>query len=145
MDTPIHFQIWRLTLLFLAGIACHLTFRIYTAFRGVFNLGKVQRNLLDALLALGVTGCVGYVTLAANWGELRLYVPLAVGVGFLTCNLLIGPETYRGSFLLFTKVKIALGWVFLNTLAPLKRQTSSFFLQAKGWINPPSPPPSDDP
>lgn len=120
-----------------------MLFRVYTAFRGAFRPGKLTRNILDALAALGVIALTGYVMLAANWGELRLYVPVAMATGFLTCSVLVGDLVYHGAFRLFSRTRRDLMWVNQRTLLPARSRISALVTRIKQSLIPPPEPPQD--
>ncbi len=120
-----------------------MLFRVYTAFRGAFRPGKFARNTLDTLAAVGVIASTGYVMLAANWGELRLYVPVAMGAGFFTCSVLVGDLIYHGAFRFFSRARRDLAWINQKTLLPMRSGMSALLTRIKRSLIPPAEPPQN--
>lgn len=139
MRVPVEIQVWRLSVLFLAGAALDLLFQSYRAFRSVFRTGKIGRHLLDAVVALVTLAAIGAVVFLVNWGEVRLYVPVSLAGGFAATSFFAGDATYRASRYLFLGVRKSLRWMRRTVTGPLRAAVS----RAVEWLSRTLSPPPD--
>lgn len=129
MHVPVEIQVWRVAVLALLGIATDLIFHVYRAYRSVFPPKSLRYHLLDALVALATLGAVGAAVFIVNWGEVRLYVPLSLGGGFLAGDLLAGDFAYRTARKSFQRIKQSMRWAKVHVIEPPKRAAK----QALSW------------
>lgn len=125
----------------MAGTATNVIFQAYTAFRGVFQPRKLCRHLMDAFFTLAMLSAVSGTVFIVNWGELRLYVPLSLALGFLISGFLIGDVAYGAAYRCFRSIKIGAGWVKRNIVVPSERLLANVGAQAKKWMSPNINPP----
>ncbi|HHW25974.1 MAG TPA: hypothetical protein GXX23_01390 [Firmicutes bacterium] len=137
MRTPVEVQIWRLAVLFLAGIAVSILFQVYTAFRGVFRPRRFSLHFLDILFSLAILGAAAAVIFLVNWGELRLYVPISLLLGFWFSNCLVGELVYALAYRSFTLAKKGGRWTKTKVIVPSRRFISHASSKAKNWLFPP--------
>ena len=126
MHVPVEVQVWRLSVLFLAGVATHVLFEAYRAFRSVLRLRKLSYHVLDILVALGTMGAIGWIIYSINRGEVRMYIPLSLGCGFLASRALVGSILYRGARQAFLKTGSSARWFGKHVIGPARKalQTS---------------------
>lgn len=140
MQTPVEVQLWRLSALFLLGIGCNIVFHAYTAFRAAVSLGRLYRHFFDLLMAVFVLSSLALVIFIVNYGEIRLYVPVAIGLGFLTSNFLVGNVTYRVFLSLFRSIRKSLRWLMRTIIVPAKNTSRRILSTLRQWLSPPEPP-----
>ncbi|MGI6621015.1 MAG: spore cortex biosynthesis protein YabQ [Bacillota bacterium] len=98
MHPSVDVQVWRLAVLFLMGILCSLTFQVYTALRAATSPAKLTGHVLDGLVAVVVLTAIAGAVLLINYGEVRLYIVIALAMGFLFANALVGNIVYGLAF-----------------------------------------------
>lgn len=152
MHVPVDIQVWRLSVLALVGVGADLLFQFYRAFRSVFRPKKFGYHLLDVLVALATVGAIAFVTFLVNRGEMRMYVPASLAVGFLVSNMLVGSVAYRASRGLFLQVRRGMHWTRRHTVDPARKALRSgkeWLRQAMARIDaveePGGPPPPEEP
>jgi spore cortex biosynthesis protein YabQ len=74
-------QVQLFILIVLAGMAMGILFDFYRVVRGIFRLKLIMTSFLDLLYWLVAVFVVFGVLLAGNWGEVRLYVFIALLTG----------------------------------------------------------------
>lgn len=94
MHSPVDVQLWRLALLCLMGIFCNILFHIYTAFRAASSPSKLTGHIMDGLVAVLVLVSIAAAVFLANYGEIRLYIALAIVMGFIISEVLVGSIIY---------------------------------------------------
>ncbi|NPV74042.1 MAG: spore cortex biosynthesis protein YabQ [Pelotomaculum sp.] len=106
-----------------AGAAAGFCYDYYRAVRKAFRLKKAGSLLGDALFWLAVTAVVFLMLLWGNWGEVRLYVFIGLGLGALAYFRLLGSTARRlmhyKFFLLFKAWKLLTRAVLLLWAATL--------------------------
>lgn len=145
MRTPVEVQIWRLSVLFLAGMSVSVLFRVYTAFRGAIEPKRLSRHVMDMFFAASVLGACAYVVFRVNWGELRLYVAISLALGFGLSDYLVGELTYAAAYRSFSLAKTGSKWASRKILRPSRLFLAKSVSRAKSWLFPPLPPPSAPP
>ncbi|HHY16958.1 MAG TPA: hypothetical protein GX524_02675 [Firmicutes bacterium] len=120
MHTPVELQLWRVSILCLSGIVFNILFRAYTALRAVVSPGKITRHIFDTLMAALVLSVLACVVFIANYGEMRLYIPVSISAGFLIANTLVGNLVYTVALSCFKTIKNLVHTVVKRVLAPLK-------------------------
>jgi hypothetical protein len=152
MHVPVEIQVWRVAVLVLLGIATDLVFHAYRAYRSVFTPKSFRYHLLDALVALLTLGAVGAAVFIINWGEIRLYIPISLAVGFFAGNILVGDLVYHRSRSAFQHTKKAMRWARVKLVDPPKRVAKEAAQKAFDWAkahltlpdeDPPAEPPED--
>ena len=143
MRTPVELQLWRVAVLCLSGILYNIIFQVYTALRAVALPGKITRHVLDGLMAVLILLILGCVIFYVNYGEMRLYIPVSLGSGFLFANALVGKITYSKSLAVFRTVRKS----FLKVKSVMRSAAifvkQKLLLPIKNFLFPPEPP--DDP
>lgn len=76
-------QTYAFLMTILAGAIVGLLFDVYWVFRSTFRPRQFATALTDLLYWIVVTPTVFAMLLAGNWGELRFYVLIGLGVGLL--------------------------------------------------------------
>ena len=140
MRTPVEVQIWRLSVLFLAGIAINILFQVYTAFRGVFRPRRFGRHFLDVVFSLAILGAAATIIFLVNWGELRLYVAISLILGFWFSSWLVGELIYAISYRSFNLARRGGRWTRTKVITPSSRFIARTGSKAKDWLLPPEPP-----
>jgi hypothetical protein len=140
MGMPVEVQIWRLSVLFLAGIAVNILFQAYTAFRGVFRPKRFGRHFLDIIFSLAILGAATAVVFLVNWGELRFYVALSIILGFWFSNYLVGELVYSIAYRGFNLGKKGGRWTKSKVIVPSGRFITQTGTKARNWLFPPIPP-----
>jgi hypothetical protein len=140
MHASVEVQIWRLSVLFLAGTVINILFQTYTAFRGVFRPRRLGRHFLDVIFSLVILGSSGAVIFLVNWGELRLYVAISLLLGFWFSNYLVGELVYAIAYRGFNLGKRGGRWTKTKVIAPSRRFISRTGAKARSWLFPPRPP-----
>jgi len=102
--------------------------------------------VIDAITGLAVMASIGVVIFIANYGELRLYVPVAISAGFLACQFFLGDLLYLGSYKVFRFGRVAVRWLILHILDPIARALLKPLNRFLGGLftAPPPPPPGDN-
>jgi len=77
------------------GMVAGFCYDYYRVVRGVFKLKKVGTHLGDAIFWLATTALVSFLLLLGNWGVVRLYVFIALGLGALIYFQLFGDIVRR--------------------------------------------------
>jgi spore cortex biosynthesis protein YabQ len=95
MHPPVDVQLWRLAVLFLMGIFCNILFHTYTAVRAAISPAKLTGHILDALVAVLVLISIAATVFVVNYGEIRLYIGIAIAMGFVVSNALVGDIVYN--------------------------------------------------
>lgn len=98
MHPPVDIQLWRLAVLFLLGIFCSTLFQAYTALRRATSPRKFTAHVLDGVVAVLVLTVIAIVVFVVNYGEVRLYIVIALALGFALCNALVGNLVYDITF-----------------------------------------------
>lgn len=145
MQVPVEVQVWRLAVLFLAGVGADLLFHAYRAFRSVFRPGKVGYHLLDVIVALTTMTAVGCVVYAVNRGEVRFYILAAMACGFWVSNILVGDLAYQGSRSAFRYVRKSLIWIRMRLIEPPVVLLRQAWHGIKTNLGPPPPEAPPDP
>jgi len=94
MHPTVDIQLLRLAVLFLVGIWCNILFQTYTALRAATSPSKLTGHLLDGLIALIVLTSIAGAVFWVNCGEIRLYILIAIAMGFAVSNVLVGGMVY---------------------------------------------------
>lgn len=76
-------QTYAFLMTILAGAIVGFLFDVYRVFRAAFRPKNLATIVTDLLFWIVVTPTVFALLLAANWGELRAYVLLGLGIGLL--------------------------------------------------------------
>lgn len=140
MTVPVEVQIWRLSVLFLAGVAVNMLFQVYTAFRGVFRPKRVGRHLLDIAFSIAILGAATAVVLLVNWGELRSYVAISLLLGFWFSGYLVGELVYAIAYRGFNLGKKGGRWTRTKVIVPSGRFIVKTGSKAKNLLFPLGPP-----
>lgn len=74
-------QLYAFALTILAGVSFGFVFDIYRVVRGIIKPGPINTSLMDLVFWLIVTPVTITYILLANWGELRFYVFIGLGLG----------------------------------------------------------------
>lgn len=122
-----------------AGGIVGLLFDVYRVFRSIFRPRQIATALTDLLYWIAVTPVVFAMLLAGNWGELRFYVLIGLGIGLLLYFQALSPVVIWG----LTSVIRGMGHLFAEFLFGLIRLvTYPFFLtgnalrslgRGRGW------------
>lgn len=76
-------QTYAFLITILAGAVTGLLFDLYRVLRSAFHPRQVLTAVTDLVYWIVVTPIIFAMLLAANWGELRFYVLIGLGVGLL--------------------------------------------------------------
>jgi hypothetical protein len=146
MRTPVEVQIWRMSVLVLLGIAADAIFQFYTAFRSVFNPRKIANHVLEFFMGLLIIAGFAAGVFITSWGEIRSYIPITIGIGYLLGEFFVGKMVYYASRDFFLVISKALRFLRVKVLNPVRvglKKATRFMRQD---IIPPSPPwPSPNP
>lgn len=82
-------QLYAFGIVLLAGVSLGLLFDLFRVLRGILRPGCLSTPLLDLLFWALVTPVLILYLLLANWGELRVYVVIALFLGFSFYRLLL--------------------------------------------------------
>jgi spore cortex biosynthesis protein YabQ len=74
-------QLYMLFVFVITGIALGVVFDAYRSLRRVFKIRGVLTHLLDLILWITWIFLMGWGMLFGNWGDLRLYVFVGIGIG----------------------------------------------------------------
>lgn len=88
---PHSWQLYAFALSMLGGMGLGLAFDLYRAARAVGRSGPIITAAGDLLFVAAAAVWLGWVISAASWGELRLYVLVAVTAGVSTYAFLASP------------------------------------------------------
>ncbi|OPY56720.1 MAG: Spore cortex protein YabQ (Spore_YabQ) [Pelotomaculum sp. PtaU1.Bin035] len=77
-------QIYAFAAAFVSGMAAGFCYDYYRVARGVFRLRKMGTCLGDIIFWLVATALVFYLLLLGNWGVVRPYVFIGLGLGAIT-------------------------------------------------------------
>jgi|GEM_PF-631601 len=109
--TPLKTQFYILGLTVALGIAMGVIFDFYRAIRSLRKWRRVWVHFADLFVWLLFTVIVFAVLLFSNWGEVRVYIFLGLGLGILIHFRLTSRIVFKG-FKLILEALIK-GWVFL--------------------------------
>ena len=109
-------QLYSFSIVLLAGITLGIFFDLFRVIRGILRPGLISTPILDLLFWALITPILVLYLVLANWGELRGYVLIGLGLGLFFYRLLLSGLVL--SFLLWL-VRVVGG--FLNLVV-------SFFL-----------------
>jgi hypothetical protein len=146
MRTPVEIQIWRMSVLVLVGIAANAIFQSYTAFRSVFNPRKIANFILEFFMGLFIIAGFAAGVFITSWGEIRSYIPITIGIGYLLGEFFVGKIVYNLSRNFFFVISKALRFLGIKLLNPMRVGLKKAARFIKHNIIPPSPPwPSSPP
>lgn len=81
MTRPVDLQFYAFFVMVLAGAALGASYDVYRALRGVCRRPGLLGAVADMLFGLVASLLLGLALLLGNWGELRVYVAVGVGIG----------------------------------------------------------------
>lgn len=90
-------QLYAVLVMLLAGIALGLLFDIYRGVRVVLNPGPLLTGIGDVLFWVIATVILVAALLCGTWGELRLFVPVAIALGLGVYRALAGRTVVRAA------------------------------------------------
>lgn len=105
--TPVDDQIFAFLMTVLLGVLTGLTFDFYAILRKYIKPGKVCTALGDFLVWVILTTVAFAILLYANWGEVRFYVFIGIGIGVLFYKKLLSSYflfLFDKLFLLISKI-----------------------------------------
>lgn len=119
-------QFYTFFVMVLAGMAGGLLFDVSRAIRWEFRTGRIITGLMDLVFWVMATLVVAGALIVGNWGVLRLYVPVGLGLGLVFYHYLASPvmlAVFR-FFLRMLRRVLAVIWralrvVFLNPVVDL--------------------------
>lgn len=82
-------QLYSFGIVLLAGVSLGFLFDVFRVFRGLLRPGLISTPLLDLLFWALFTPVLLLYLLLANWGELRGYVIIGLGLGFFFYRLIL--------------------------------------------------------
>lgn len=90
-------QLYAVLVMLLAGIALGLLFDIYRGVRVVVNPGPLLTGIGDVLFWAAATVILIAALLCGTWGEIRLFVPVAIALGLGAYRVLAGLVVVRAA------------------------------------------------
>ncbi|NLL21838.1 MAG: hypothetical protein GX263_08905 [Firmicutes bacterium] len=102
---PVEQQLMVFLYFYAAGLITGLVFDFFKAFAKVFNFSKRIVFFLDLILCLLASFIVYYVLFLLNYGEVRLFVFLALLSGLLFYYLIISGFIYRNLLVIFRALR----------------------------------------
>ncbi len=125
MSDTVGLHLWRFCALFVVGTAFEVVFEIYTALRAAFPLPRTIRTIADMVIAgLSLSG-LAFALFFINGGELRLYVAVALALGFFIARYAVGKpisRVFRGVFGLMAR---SIRWIHQRTRSSLPYASNS--------------------
>lgn len=125
MSETVGLHLWRFCALFVVGTAFEVVFEMYTALRAAFPLPRTMRTVADMLVgSLSLSG-LAFSLFFINGGELRLYVAVALSLGFFIARYAVGKpisRAFRGFFGLMAR---SIGWIRQRTRSSLRYASNS--------------------
>lgn len=88
-------QLYAFAITMLAGASIGLAFDLYRVIRALLRPGTLATILMDLCFWLVLAPVVVVYLLLANWGELRFYVLVGIGIGLAFYYLLISRTVIR--------------------------------------------------
>lgn len=92
---PVEMQFSAFTVVFIAGMTLGLLYDLYRLFRKGLRLAGILDWLFDAFFWIIATPALMFLIFFSNWGEMRVYVFLAIAIGVLFYFKVLS-ETMRG-------------------------------------------------
>ncbi|NLJ80173.1 MAG: hypothetical protein GX335_04010 [Firmicutes bacterium] len=83
-------QLYSFGIVLLAGVSLGILFDVFRVARGLLRPGVISTPLLDLFFWALFTPLLLLYLLLANWGELRGYVIVGLGLGFFFYKLFLG-------------------------------------------------------
>ncbi|MGI6327817.1 MAG: spore cortex biosynthesis protein YabQ [Dethiobacteria bacterium] len=114
-----------------AGLMTGLVFDFFKAFAKVFSFSKKMVFFLDLILCLLVSFIVYYILFLLNYGEVRLFVFLALLFGMLFYYLVISGFMYRNLLVIFKALRSIIFKILklLNILQDFIRRITNYLGQ----------------
>lgn len=107
-------QTYAFLMTILAGGVIGFLFDLYRVFRSALRPKQLATAVTDLLYWIVVTPMVFALLLAGNWGELRLYVAVGLGVGLLLYFQALSPAVVWASMAAFKRIGHGLSWALLG-------------------------------
>ena len=114
-----------------AGLMTGLVFDFFKAFAKVFSFSKKMVFFLDLILCLLASFIVYYILFLLNYGEVRLFVFLALLFGMLFYYLVISGFMYRNLLVIFKALRSIIFKILklLNILQDFIRRITNYLGQ----------------
>lgn len=114
-DTFIVNQVSTFAVTVILGLAIGLSYDTLRALKGIVRISRSTQFVIDFCYWLLMTILVFVALLASNWGEVRLYVFIGIGIGGMFYTLVLS----KPYFLLTSKVLQALVTLLLKIVRPI--------------------------
>ncbi|NLM45556.1 MAG: hypothetical protein GX200_01960 [Firmicutes bacterium] len=121
-ETFVHGQLQTLAVTVALGFFIGASYDVFGVFRQFVRPGRSLQAVLDFLYCLLMSMIVFLVLLGQNWGEIRAYVFLGLGIGVLLYLLFF----HRGFRLLLVRAAILLSRLLHLLASPLRRLARGF-------------------
>ena len=113
-DTFIVNQVSTFAMTMILGLAIGFSYDTLRALKNVVRIPRRAQFVIDFCYWLLMTGFVFVVLLASNWGEVRLYVFIGLGIGGMFYTLFVS----KPYFIVISKVLKALVALLLRIIQP---------------------------
>ncbi|HHX74537.1 MAG TPA: hypothetical protein GX699_06510 [Firmicutes bacterium] len=121
-ETFVHGQLQTLAVTVALGFFIGISYDVLSVFRQFVRLKRSLQTFLDFLYCFVMSITVFLVLLGQNWGEIRAYVFLGLGLGTLLYLLVL----HRSCRLLLVKTAMLLCRLLRFLTAPLRRLTHQY-------------------
>lgn len=103
-------QLYAFGMTIVAGVVMGVVFDLFRVLRGSARPRSVLTWVSDILYWVSVTPLVAGLLLHANWGELRFYVVLGIGLGLALYFTLCSPFVLEALFFITRTVGFIVSW-----------------------------------